>query len=168
MNAKHLHTSFTLLLLLIYTAVPGQNAGKKPVAAALEEIRLQHPDPVEVSPFSLSEAPERGDFESAVSVFTLLKIDLETIATILSDAPEFIRFSFPYEGQTIELELFQKNILSEDFELRTRGSTQSTASFRPGKFYRGIVKGDQESLASISFLENELVGFVSTSALGIL
>lgn len=63
--------------------------------------------------------------------------------------------------QSFELELSQVEVLSPSFVLRTSdGKAYSQGDF-PVLFYRGIVKGDPNSTATITIFENEIKGLIT-------
>jgi len=64
-------------------------------------------------------------------------------------------------ANSFQVELMQVNILSDDFQVVTQnGEVIYTDNF-PGTFYRGIVKGDQNSVVAISIIEGKVRGLIA-------
>jgi Metallo-peptidase family M12/Secretion system C-terminal sorting domain len=75
----------------------------------------------------------------------------------LSDAGT-IELVLPLKGNaTVTLQLVETTIFTPDYLLVTSDGKKTTNP--AGKFYQGIVKGDESSLAAISFFEDEVGGF---------
>jgi len=70
------------------------------------------------------------------------------------------------KGGVVELELAQVNIFAAGFSVTTSKPSKEDISESRGAHYRGIVKGDDTSLAAISVFRNEVMGFYSTEAGG--
>ena len=72
---------------------------------------------------------------------------------LLRSKPEQVTFKIPSgHGRFIELEMYKVKVTAEDFksgELTGNGTVRYT-NYEPGLYYRGIVKGDESSFASVS------------------
>src|SRR5690625_7092140 len=62
--------------------------------------------------------------------------------------------------EALLVEMYQHEVLSDDF-LAT-DENMNPINYTPGKYYRGVVKGDYNSLVAISFFEDEVMGVIST------
>jgi hypothetical protein len=69
-------------------------------------------------------------------------------------------------GGAIELELTQVNIFAPGFSVETSKATGETYEGSLGIHYRGIVKGDSRSIASVSIFKTEVMAIFSTEATG--
>ncbi len=68
------------------------------------------------------------------------------------------------EDLSIELELAPVTITSDDFTVSNLADkSQTEAIIDQSVFYRGKVKGDEKSLASLSLINNELSGMIIDS-----
>jgi len=91
----------------------------------------------------------------------------ETVSnTILNQKPKLIRLQLPYgdKGKIMTLLLFEKEIRSTHVKVTT--SDGRTLQPQKAAFYRGIVEGEDNSLAGVSFFNNEISGIVSSDILG--
>src|SRR5215213_711542 len=70
------------------------------------------------------------------------------------------------KGGTVELELVRVDIFAPGFTVKTSVPTSELIDESLGIHYRGIVKGNDHSLAAISIFKNEVAGFYSTEADG--
>jgi hypothetical protein len=62
-----------------------------------------------------------------------------------------------------ELELARVNILSKDFQLSATGNKgKDKLNYKAGVYYRGIIKGDDNSVAAISIFDDFLMGVISS------
>ncbi len=69
------------------------------------------------------------------------------------------------EDLPVELELHQVTITSSDFTISNlTDKNQTEAIIDQSVFYRGKIKGDENSLASLSFINNELSGMIIDSS----
>ncbi|MCU0324271.1 MAG: M12 family metallo-peptidase, partial [Spirosomaceae bacterium] len=65
-------------------------------------------------------------------------------------------------GAFIYLELAQVSITTPSFKVSTKGNNPTDKlSYKEGVHYRGIVRGDDNSLVSLSIINDELSGFIS-------
>lgn len=103
--------------------------------------------------------PELSKFASKV---TKLTIDNNALASLLSEKPETISFNIPVGDGNVQLELMKVDIFDKDFRLTSiNNGVVKRETFTPGLHYRGIVKGDEGSLASISIFPESVMGVVS-------
>ena len=92
-----------------------------------------------------------------------LSINKEALKNILSFPKENIVFKIPVSGAGyIELELTRNKVFSGDAKFSTISpSGKSPYNYVPGIYYKGIIKGDNNSLAAISIFENNVIGIIS-------
>jgi hypothetical protein len=152
-------------VLLIYVSSSAQQpVPLKPVAAAVE-AKIKSGIPAKQSaPLTAVIADEK--IRAFAPQGQLARIDLEQIAQINENRDELIEITVPYNGDEVVLQLYRVNIFSDDFKVVTDQSNGEAVEYIPGAYYRGIVKGDENSLAAISFFEEEMMGVVSTEAFG--
>lgn len=106
-----------------------------------------------------SVAHERSDILGFVSKGTIMDIAPEALNEIKRNAPNAIRLDVPTKDAKFELELIKADIFTDDFKLTTIDGQK--ADFDLGVHYRGIIKGDNNSLVALSFQDGELSGFFS-------
>ena len=97
----------------------------------------------------------------------ILDLDKSGIARSLKENVAFMTLPLPDgKGGTIELELVKVNIFAPGFSVKTAEPSNELIDESMGIHYRGIVKGNDRSLAAISIFHNEVMGFFSTEADG--
>lgn len=99
--------------------------------------------------------------EKAVQKSTLLKLNSSELKDLHQSAHSLLDISLPYENGTLQLELFKTELFAPDFSAVSSESDGQAVPVKTGVFYRGIVKGNPQSLATISLFEDEVIGVVS-------
>ena len=153
-------TALCLQFIFSHTIV-AQGIPARPIAQQVSNLKNSGLAIKPVSLFSINAARSavlQPDIRKALAV----TLDMNALATMKAANDEFITFSFPYDDRNITLELYKVNILTDDFTVVTDQSNGEAISYTPGIYYRGIVKGDENSLAALSFFDGEMMGVVST------
>ncbi|MCB9081000.1 MAG: hypothetical protein H6555_04735 [Lewinellaceae bacterium] len=85
---------------------------------------------------------------------------------VLAESPATLRFQVPtVSGEPADLELVQVSLFSDDFQVRTTGSS-AIGELPEGIYYRGIVRGDPTSVVALSFFPEGITGIISSASLG--
>ena len=94
----------------------------------------------------------------------ILNPQTDALNVLFQDAPATMEFEIPVPGgAAVVLQLAQVNIKTEDFSVGTKtNSGNHPFNYTDGVHYRGIVKGNDNSIATISIFNNELVGMISS------
>lgn len=95
---------------------------------------------------------------------TLATIRMQAVADLFVNKDEYIEINIPYNGTELTLQLYRSEIFSPGFHADT--DKQVAVPYEPGVYYRGIIKGDFNSLVSFNFFRNELNGVISGQSLG--
>ncbi len=104
-----------------------------------------------------------NQFGDLVSDGKLLTLDLDNLTSVYKSAPASLEMELPSgSAPPIVLELVKSQLLTEDFSLVTSATNGQPVDYQHGVYYRGIVKGDENSLVAISFFEDEIIGVLST------
>src|SRR5690606_29299197 len=74
-----------------------------------------------------------------------------------------IEISIPYNGSSVDVVWYRVNPFSDNFTLNT--NLRQNLDYTPGVYYRGIVKGNMNSVASFNFFEDKFSGIVSSDEL---
>lgn len=148
---------FYLCLILFLPTNLNAQTPTKPVAEWLEGYRTF----ADFRPVALFQRmQERSDLQSAVENASVLNLDQGDVAELLQLAPQTILFAIPNnDGTSLELELAQVEILAPGFYVST--NTQDNVPFQPAVHYRGIVRGDANSVASLSISSSGVMGMVA-------
>ncbi|MDR4894116.1 MULTISPECIES: M12 family metallo-peptidase [unclassified Chryseobacterium] len=115
--------------------------------------------------FNLKNTGDLSDLRRIATDAAVFKLDQAQLKKLILENPEFLEVSFPFDGnKEITVQLYKKSIFAEGFNVKTKKDER--VPYKPGIYYRGIVKGNDESLAAFSFFDNDVVGVISTPALG--
>lgn len=114
--------------------------------------------------FEIQNTPfAKSDIARDIKKATNLKIDKTVLNNLFRNKNPHITLSLPLDSKNfVTLELKEVQLLSDDFKLAT--SNNVVQSFIKGVFYRGIVSGEENSIAAISIFENLVMGVVSSEA----
>jgi len=140
------------------------NAKIKPLASMINSIKSSGKlfKPSEL--FNVNASRETSSFLSGyLRNFTSLKIDAAAKEQLLSRRPESIVFRIPNGSSIMELELTRVNVLTDDFKSGSLSGngTVTYSNYTPGVYYRGIIKGDNESFASLSVFSDFVMAVAS-------
>lgn len=94
---------------------------------------------------------------------TYAVIDNEIVKRIADTQPQNIEINIPYNGHTIAVQLYRSDIFASGFHVDT--NKKQAISYKKGAYYRGIIKGNSNSLASFSFFQDEMSGMISSPTL---
>lgn len=102
-------------------------------------------------------------FTSATDV-TVLNLNNNQLERLMNDAPSYLTISVPYQNEIVEVQLFKQNVVTDSFIVKDEQGNE--LDYKLGEYYRGIVKGDEESLVAISFFEGDIMGVISSREFG--
>jgi hypothetical protein len=151
------------IITIIIVLVSFGAFAQKEVAKKVNELRSQQ---VVFKPYSVLTASNNiadNQTRQAIDRATFAKIKMQTVADLVANKDEYIEVAIPYQGKTIETQLYRVNIFAEGFHVDT--DKGRAISYDKGVYYRGIVKGDSNSVVSFNFFKNELNGVISSQQL---
>jgi hypothetical protein len=153
------HFIILLVLSILLPAVSSaQNTGA--VAKWLETYRLSGDfQPVQL----FDKVQDRSDLKAVVDHASILSLDRNQLKQLLETAPLTLQFQIPTSsGETYTLELAQVDILAPEFSFGTLGeNARDQVSVSRGLHYRGIMQGDDYSMASLSIFSDGLVAMAT-------
>ncbi|HUM47908.1 MAG TPA: M12 family metallo-peptidase, partial [Chitinophagales bacterium] len=138
-----------------------QSITKHPIAQNLENAKNSGIALNPVSLFTIN-ATRSAEMQPSIKRAVAVTLDLNALSAMKASNADAIAFNFPYDDRTITLELYRVDILTEDFMVITDQSNGEAIPYTPGIYYRGIVKGDENSVAALSFFDGEMMGVVSS------
>ena len=150
---------FTIASLFSFVFLFSQNE----VAKKIQELEASR---VVFRPFTvLTASQDKPDenINNVVTDATLATIKTTIVNDIVANKYEFIELSIPYNGAIVKLDLYKVNIFAEGFHVDT--DKAKNIAYEKGVHYRGIVKGDYNSVASFNFFNNEFNGIASNDEL---
>jgi hypothetical protein len=153
---------FLLVVCLVLSVhVPGQVRSDRRVAARVAEQRA-HAAFTPFTPFTPTEAPAFRDalVGPVVEAAAFMMPSGTALSGLLAQPPDQLTLEFPTADGSVALDLVRAEILSSGFTLVT-ASTGAPVEHVQGVHYRGIIAGQENSLAAISIFPDEVMGFVS-------
>ena len=126
----------------------------KPIAAQLAQLKT-HTEFAEIVPFRVIEDRLLESLhEGYVSDQIYLNPDPSQIQLVQDERPELLRITLPGRSGDITLELFRKDIFADGYVLNT--SEGPAAPRNDMVFYHGIKSGNNNSLAIVSFIGDQV------------
>ncbi|MBV9959295.1 MAG: VCBS repeat-containing protein [Acidobacteria bacterium] len=184
-NPRFIVTTLTLMSIafaVIWLSIgrASMNSEKQTLVPNQESEHHYVPDMIRTSKSAGVEFERRELFESSgrsiagdaqlgrtLNDGTILSLDHAAVNRLTRENVEFLTLPLPNgRGGTVELELMKVNIFAPGFSVQTSKPTRQPVNEGLGVHYRGIVKGDEHSLAAISIFEHEVMGFYSAEAEG--
>ncbi len=155
---------YSLILFAFITVNVFAQSGSriKPIEAQIQNLHSESVQFEKQSIFSIdNQTLQRAiQMQSTVRNATVLNLNKATLASILASQPNTIEIAIPMFQGVITLELFKVNIFSDDFSVVTASNNQAF-EYHDGVHYRGVVKGQTNTIAAISIFNDEVMGFVS-------
>ena len=144
--------------------VPGKIINNiKKVSDEINTIKLNNSfDNVEIFKFNLNPgyAKQQNKVFKKASNLTINK---KALQNILSVPKENIVFRIPVSASDfVELELTRTQVTSKDARFsKISSSGKIPFSYKQGLYYKGIIKGDNKSVAAVSIFNNNVIGIIS-------
>lgn len=153
------------LLLLTLTGFFSLAQSLKPVAKEVLESHNKKISFQKVTLFSKDESSQKMlKYQQAARDISVLQLNTAKLRKIVDEKPEAMELTYPYENSEIIVELVKVDIFSIGFNINTdKGAVRN---YKPGVFYRGIIKGDNSSVVAFSFFDNDVVGIASSKTGG--
>jgi hypothetical protein len=138
----------------------------RPVAQKVSDYHTGKIDVKKYDLFEVNQASEKlGEYKRAATDITVISLKAAELKKLVSEKPEFIEITFPFNGsQQITVEMYKNQIFTNNFKVVTNKG--KTVNYTPGVYYQGIVKGNNSSVVAFSFFDNDVVGVASTPELG--
>ncbi|WP_103864742.1 M12 family metallo-peptidase [Aquimarina sp. I32.4] len=96
-----------------------------------------------------------------VKEYTIFSLNSQKFASFKSNVPEAMNLEIPGQKSAIVLELVKVDITTENFEVIEMPSGKKVVPDKTISHYRGVVKGNPNSIAAISLSGDEVAGVVS-------
>lgn len=145
-------TLLTLLLGILFLPVWSQKTIIKKVSKIAEKSRLQT-----LPLFYPDESKAR---KTPQDTLHRLVINASILKNIQENMPDFLSISLPgYHGKTQVLDLMARDIHAPGFSL-TNANDEKVSS-ATGLYYSGMIRGDENSLVALNFINHGVGGFIS-------
>lgn len=159
-----------VLAFLAFIPLVISQSSQTPVAQTIQAKKSE--GKVFRTPNLFASVPANGRSEVSLQLpaevrdYELLQLEEENLQELIHQSPEIFTLNLPGNGRSpLEVELVKVNIFSENFKVRT-STSHTPVEVETGLHYRGIIKGETESVAAVSIFENEVRGLFSSARLG--
>ncbi|MPT30614.1 MAG: T9SS type A sorting domain-containing protein [Chryseobacterium sp.] len=152
------------LLLVVLFGFLGFAQALRPIAKEVNDYHSKKVAFQVVNLFSLDNSGRQIAYQQAARDARVLKLDKSKLSHILSDRPQAMEFTFPFEDRELVVEMVKVDIYSPEFNVET--NKKKVNDYQKGVFYRGIVKGDNKSVVAFSFFDNDVIGVASALNIG--
>jgi hypothetical protein len=139
------------------------NAQNK-IAEKVTELQKLKADFKPVSVLLPTQNAVDSGIDKVVEGATLATMDLTKVNEIVNNKYSTIELEIPYQNQTISVLLYKVNPFVEGFHVDT--DKGKNIPYEKGVYYRGIIKGEANTVSSFNFFNGEFNGIISSSALG--
>lgn len=146
------------VLLVNFGAFAQKNVAKK-----VNELVAQNTTFTKYNVLNESNEIQNATTDKAVTQGTFAKLNQAAIGAIFANQENFIEVGIPYQGIIISTQLYRVNLFAEGFHIDT--DKAKSISYEKGVYYRGIVKGDSNSLVSFNFFKGEFNAVISSNTL---
>ncbi len=148
----------SLLFCLILTSIGVLAQTPKTIAQKITHLETQK---VNFQKFNVLNVKneKNSNIEQTVKNATLATLDMSSIQSIYQQKAETIEISIPYNGSNIDVVLYKVNPFTDGFTVDT--NLKQNVQYTPGVYYRGIVKGNLNSVASFNFFDDKFNGIIS-------
>lgn len=136
--------------------------GQQKIAARVQELTEAGTTFKNFAPLTATSKPD-AQAQTVVNNATFATLNERLLQNIVANRYPYIELGIPYNGTTINVLLYRVEIATNDFHLDT--DKQANATQIKGVFYRGIINGDTNSLASFNFFNKEMNGIISSGGL---
>lgn len=115
------------------------------------------------SVLNASSSVPHAEADQAVKKATYAKINMQGLSDLMAAKSDYIEVDIPYQGNLVSVLLYKADIFAEGFHLDTDQSKK--INYERGLYYRGIIKGDSNSIVAFNFFNGELNAIVSSKSL---
>lgn len=157
-------TKLKLLLLLFGFLCFIKGFSQNIIAEEVQNLQQKNTQFTVVSPLTEDTSISKNEINQAVTNATVAKINLAKTNEIAAGKMEFLELNIPYQNQIYSILLYRIDPFTQEFKIQT--DKQSDISYQKGVYYRGIIKGNLNSVSSFNFFNGEFNGIFSSSELG--
>ncbi|HEX8563853.1 MAG TPA: M12 family metallo-peptidase [Flavobacterium sp.] len=148
--------NFTSILLLL-TCFCGFSQNK--IAERVAELKAANTTFRQFSVLTPTADPQDAAIDKVVKSATYATLQSAQVNDIAANKYDAIEISIPFNGGFKTVELFRVDLFNKEFHVDS--DTGSYLPYNQSAFYRGIVKGDSNSIVSMNFFENQMNGIIS-------
>ncbi len=149
------------ILLFLLVTILGLAQNLKPIAQKVKELHAQNKEFISYNLFNEEREVKSNE---AISQGTFVNLKSDVLQRMYTEKNQNITLKIPYNDGFITIELYQAQLFTNDFTLKTDKSENE--SYKSGVYYRGIIKGNNESIATINVFDGNINGIISSPELG--
>lgn len=153
-----------LEMLLLTVLLPIVAIGQKKIPLEINNYKKLNSKFEMISVLTEDKNYTKSESMKVVNVATIATLNSNEVQKILNNQYQTIEIQIPYKNELIDIELYRVNLFSDDFKINTDKTKNITYS--KGTHYRGIIKGNENSIASFNIFENEMNGIISSTEIG--
>ncbi len=164
MKQAYVIVSWLILVILVPSTICGQVPNR--IAEALKSKTNQRSEEA-IPVFDLFDRRTQDEHRARrlqlLSSYTSLAMRQAETRRMLRLQPELIELNLPFEEQYLTVQLFREDPVAFDYTVTSSdGLVQRSSAVH----YRGIIKGDNQSIAAISIFDEEVIGIISSTSFG--
>ena len=152
--------ALTTLCLVVLTSVAmlGQNR----VAEEILSLRNSGTDFNPINLLQYQSEDLNGRSIQGLAKGVLADLNISAIRDLQRSPQSTISLEVPVgEGRTLVLDMMQYDLLTPDFLLYASSNRDEPVGYTPGLYYRGMVRGYERSVASLSVFNDEIIAIIS-------
>ncbi len=132
----------------------------KPVAKEVANIHARKVNFEKMTLFEKENSSQKlVKYQQAAKDISVLKLNKSQLSQIVSQKPQALELTYPFENGDMTVELIRVDIFSNEFSIET--DKGKVTDYSPGVYYRGIIKNDVNSVVAFSFFDNDVIGIAS-------
>lgn len=134
------------------------------IAQEIQKLQQENVQFIPIAPLNIDNSIDATEINKAVTNATLAKLNGNKLNEIASGQLQFLELEIPFQNQNYKLQLYRVNPFSDSFSIDT--DKNRNIPYQKGVYYRGIIKGNVQSIASFNFFNGEFNGVFSSQELG--
>jgi Metallo-peptidase family M12/Secretion system C-terminal sorting domain/Fibronectin type III domain len=161
---KRMTLKISVIAMVLLSSFVGLAQNIKPLAKMVH-AQMDNGNTTTSHLFTPVSASQNQAFLNAkvISKGTVVKLDFTALTQLVESNAPVLSLELPFEGENLIVDMVQAPNVTDDFVVKTSTSSDKPVSYEKGRYYRGIIRGMDESVAAISFFKNEVIGVVSSS-----
>ncbi len=156
-----------LLLLFLFTGIScyGQS-NLSVIAAEVQEAAANGAEFKDVQLFSENKTGEyRQLMDKVIQQAVFLDLDRKALRKAFDADHEAIRFKIPAQGgEEFVVTAIRNDVFTSSFNVSTQEG--EVAEYYKGRYYKGVIEGQERSIASVSIFKDEVVAILSPGGRG--
>ena len=159
MNFKNYLILFTFsLTFFFHNGANAQSLNR--VSQLVEDAKKMGTSFQSVTPFIRLENKSLS-FRNENIEYEVFKLEPKNLSNIITQKPDAITLPLTFQGKSIYLEMVKVDLYAQGFHVTT-SSGSPFFDRSNAQFYRGVIRGNKNSVAAISFLNNQVIGVIDS------